>query len=150
MKDYYLRVMIKTLFKKGFATKENDWERCDLRNDEMGEYFLFYYPGYDPNYWYSNWDAVFGEWTNEIDTIPGVKFRYIKDGLGKEDNYRHVLMKKDGKYYLIKGIDIRQDDDIMGPRGKQCFKFGEGDNISIVKTERSLNTMLGKLDITEL
>jgi len=38
----------------------------------------------------------------------------------------------------------------MGPRGKQCFKFGEGDNISIVKTERSLNTMLGKLDITEL
>ncbi len=148
MRNYYFKMMIEKIFEEGFRKEKWSNKGCELGEDEMGKYFVF--DGYSPKYWYSDWNAILGRWTSEIAAISGVKFRYVEAGLGKGANYRHFVMKKDNKFYIIKGIDIRQENDIAGPRGVECFKFGQGENISLVKTERSLKTMLGKLDITEI
>jgi len=148
--NHYMHVAIRSLFRYGLylnrTTYSPDW--CEIGTDELGDYFLFHYPGSDVCKYYEKYEALFDRWEKDLE-LPFVKFKAVKNGLGKKESYLTLMLYMD-KLYLIKDWDVSAGYDKPGPRGKSIFIFRNNTERHNIKTERALNILLKKLDVRQL
>lgn len=153
MTDNYKQIAIEKLFRYGLRLDKTilygNGDKCEIDEDEMGEYFLFRFPGNDLCFYYEKYNALFGEWQARY-RLQFAKFRLIKSGLGGENRSYYTLMLYDNKYYIINGWVVYLRNDKPGPWGEPVFTFYNGEEKYNIKTEIALKKLLKKIDVREL